>query len=167
MDTITETELTQALEMNRRYAISLGGSLCSDLESAGREAIVRAMQTYSRERGTFCTYARAFIKKFQILERKNLLTAVTLPVNDYSAAVCVEVSALQGYPTPQHVEPDFTSLHLALAELPSEQRGVVLAYYVEEKPLREIAAPLGLTIEGTRQRLKKAEWQLRRILVKD
>jgi RNA polymerase sigma factor (sigma-70 family) len=167
MDEITDNELAAALLMNTKLAVRLGRNLSADLESAGREAIVRAMQTFERERGTFLTYARAFIRKYQIRERKNILTAVHLGTNDYSPAASVGLEFVSGYIFEEMaVERDFTFLYMALATLEQSERDIIHMYYWDEWTLERIGKLLGIHLESVRQRKAATLARLRKRIVR-
>ena len=52
-------------------------------------------------------------------------------------------------------------LRRELAFITSEYRNVLVAYYIEDKPIREIAKKLGLTMEAAKKRLTRARKILR------
>jgi RNA polymerase sigma factor (sigma-70 family) len=58
-------------------------------------------------------------------------------------------------------------LDRALALLPAETRSVLVKCYVEESPLREVAAQLGLNVTAVAMRLQRGKLALRRVLTTD
>jgi RNA polymerase sigma-70 factor (ECF subfamily) len=52
-------------------------------------------------------------------------------------------------------------LHLALAELPPDARELLQAFYIDERPLSEIAAERGLTYKAAESRLSRLRSALR------
>ncbi len=60
-----------------------------------------------------------------------------------------------------------TLLDRALASLPPETRGALVAHYVEDSPLAEIAARLGASASAIAMRLQRGKLALRRVLTTD
>lgn len=58
-----------------------------------------------------------------------------------------------------------TAVRRAMAELPAEERSLLVLRFVEQRTLLDIAAALGITLEQAKYRLKRASSSLRRELL--
>jgi len=58
-----------------------------------------------------------------------------------------------------------SAVRRAMTELPAEERSLLVLRFVEQRPLLDIAAALGITLEQAKYRLKRAASSLRRALL--
>lgn len=152
-----------------------------DILAAGRVGLLLAIRRFDPERGVrLITYAKLPIKQHCLEAATRAATAVHYPSRswgptedslnrpagvDQDGEEEIDRLAAPDAPPPDTIAGD--RLWAALDALPSGQRGVVMAHFIGERTVAEIAAELGITRQGVDARIAKGLASLRRVLPRD
>lgn len=158
-----------------------------DLEQAGMLGVMRALQDYDPERGTFSTYAWQWVRQYVRRELDNHACTVRVPVHLQAerrkrkekmtpAMRSLDAPLPDGMTTlhdvlgsaPATREHDFESLlEQAGSRLSDRDRRILRGRYLHDYTLEQLGAELDVSRERIRQLEAKALAQLRRALRRD
>jgi len=141
-----------------RYAQSLPTVSYEDIFLEGVYGLIKAIDKYKPQKGSFSTYATIWIKqsirRFIQKERAQLKGRGYLPVQEEED----EQMTLEDMPAEEEFpSPDMESLSRKIdyAPIPQRSKDILRMYFLEGYSLREIGEKIGLSKERVRQLIKE------------